>query len=50
MSAWTVAEALAALPLQKPLEGAESPVPFFHLLERLKLTKRQGWRRHGIMK
>ena len=25
-----------------------SPVPFFHLLERLKTTKREGWRRYGI--
>ncbi|MCJ1429206.1 hypothetical protein MMC29_007119 [Sticta canariensis] len=26
-----------------------SPVPFFHLLERLKTTKREGWRRYGIV-
>lgn len=25
-----------------------SPIPFFHLLERLKTTKREGWRRLGI--
>lgn len=25
-----------------------SPVPFFHLLSRLKTTKREGWRRFGI--
>lgn len=28
--------------------GSTSPVPFFHLLERLKTTKREGWRRFGI--
>ncbi|KAI7150682.1 hypothetical protein KC352_g28736, partial [Hortaea werneckii] len=25
-----------------------TPIPFFHLLERLKTTKREGWRRFGI--
>lgn len=29
-------------------ESADSPVPFFHLLERLKTTPRAGWRRFGI--
>jgi putative hydrolase of HD superfamily len=29
-------------------ESTNSPVPFFHLLERLKTTKRAGWRRFGI--
>jgi putative hydrolase of HD superfamily len=29
-------------------ESSSSPVPFFHLLERLKTTKRAGWRRFGI--
>ncbi|KAK8211530.1 hypothetical protein M8818_003183 [Zalaria obscura] len=28
--------------------NTSSPVPFFHLLERLKTTKREGWRRFGI--
>ncbi|KAF7867492.1 uncharacterized protein EAF02_009683 [Botrytis sinoallii] len=31
-----------------PKENSESPVPFFHMLERLKTTKREGWRRFGI--
>lgn len=31
-----------------PAENTTSPVPFFHLLERLKTTKREGWRRFGI--
>jgi len=29
-------------------ENTDSPVPFFHLLERLKTTKRAGWHRFGI--
>ena len=28
--------------------SSPSPIPFFHLLERLKTTKREGWRRFGI--
>jgi len=31
-----------------PQVGSESPVPFFHILERLKTTPREGWRRLGI--
>lgn len=35
--------------LPHPIEGnSASPVPFFHLLERLKTTKREGWRRFGL--
>ncbi|KAL5383349.1 hypothetical protein DPSP01_006035 [Paraphaeosphaeria sporulosa] len=30
------------------LENTDSPIPFFHLLERLKTTHRAGWRRFGI--
>jgi putative hydrolases of HD superfamily len=29
-------------------ENTETPVPFFHLLQRLKTTKRAGWRRFKI--
>lgn len=29
-------------------ESTTSPVPFFHLLERLKTTRRAGWQRFGI--
>ena len=29
-------------------ESTTSPIPFFHLLERLKTTPRAGWRRFGI--
>lgn len=44
---WTVESVLADI---KPrnAEHTDSPVPFFHLLERLKTTKRAGWRRFGI--
>ena len=31
-----------------PASGSGSAVPFFHLLERLKTNKREGWRRFGI--
>jgi putative hydrolase of HD superfamily len=31
-----------------PPENTTSPVGFFHFLERLKTTKREGWRRFGI--
>ncbi|KAJ5087689.1 HD domain-containing protein [Penicillium angulare] len=31
-----------------PEENSTSPVAFFHLIERLKTTKREGWRRFGI--
>ncbi|KYK61380.1 HD domain-containing protein [Drechmeria coniospora] len=30
------------------ISGSRSPLAFFHLLERLKTTKREGWRRFGI--
>lgn len=47
---WTVAKALAVAPNDtgdyKP--PSNSPLPFFHMLERLKTTKREGWRRFGI--
>lgn len=39
---------IATIPTGKPVEGSLSPVPYFHLLERLKTTKREGWRRFGI--
>ncbi|RAL17682.1 HD domain-containing protein [Aspergillus homomorphus CBS 101889] len=44
---WTTQSVLATLP-HPPEENSASPVPFFHLLERLKTTKREGWRRFGI--
>ncbi|PSK38119.1 hypothetical protein B9Z65_1310 [Elsinoe australis] len=46
-SHWTPQTVLSTLPLQ-PEINSTSPVPFFHLLERLKTTKREGWRRFGI--
>jgi len=45
---WTVDKALDTI--AKPTEGSTSAVPFFHLLERLKITKREGWRRFGIQR
>jgi hypothetical protein len=45
---WTVEAVVAALPGGAPKADSESPVPFFHMLERLKTTKREGWRRFGI--
>lgn len=45
---WTVDKALAAITFDKPMEDSDSPVPYFHILERLKTTKREGWRRFGI--
>lgn len=38
---------LADLSISTP-SNLTSPLPFFHLLERLKTTKREGWRRFGI--
>jgi len=45
---WTVDAAVAKIAGGAPQEGSSSPLPFFHLLERLKTTKREGWRRFGI--
>ncbi|KAJ5972957.1 uncharacterized protein N7479_002875 [Penicillium vulpinum] len=46
-STWTPETVLSTLP-HRPEENSTSPVPFFHLIERLKTTKREGWRRFGI--
>ncbi|KAI1130813.1 HD domain-containing protein [Nemania abortiva] len=45
---WSVEKVLATLSPAAPAEGTESPVPYFHILERLKTNKREGWRRFGI--
>ncbi|KAL2177636.1 HD domain-containing protein [Thermothelomyces heterothallicus CBS 202.75] len=45
---WTVDKVLETIPTGKPAEGTSSPVGYFHILERLKTTKREGWRRFGI--
>lgn len=45
---WTVEKVLAQIHPETPAEGSSSPVPFFHILERLKTGKREGWRRFGI--
>jgi putative hydrolase of HD superfamily len=44
---WSVESVLSTLPARYP-EHTNSPTPFFHLLERLKTTKRAGWLRFGI--
>ncbi|KAJ5907688.1 HD domain-containing protein [Penicillium taxi] len=46
-SSWTPQTVLSTLP-DAPEENSTSPIPFFHLIERLKTTKREGWRRFGI--
>ncbi|PQK17484.1 hypothetical protein BB8028_0007g06790 [Beauveria bassiana] len=44
---WTVESVLSTMP-HRPAHDTTSPVPFFHLLERLKTTKRTGWTDSGI--
>lgn len=45
---WSVQAVLKDLPSKAPEPGADSPVQFFHYLQRLKIEKREGWRRFGI--
>ncbi|KAI1097400.1 HD domain-containing protein [Jackrogersella minutella] len=45
---WSVEKVLATIHPEAPAEGTSSPIPFFHILERLKTGKREGWRRFGI--
>ncbi|PKK49975.1 hypothetical protein CI102_6874 [Trichoderma harzianum] len=45
---WSVNRVLEEIPSEAPTEGSSSPIPFFHMLSRLKTTKREGWRRFGI--
>ncbi|KAL2129765.1 hypothetical protein VTI74DRAFT_7317 [Chaetomium olivicolor] len=45
---WAVEKVLNTITTGKPAEGTTSPVGYFHILERLKTTKREGWRRFGI--
>lgn len=44
---WSVQAVLKDLP-DAPTAGSSSPVQFFHYIERLKIEKREGWRRFGI--
>ncbi|KAJ5215458.1 HD domain-containing protein [Penicillium cinerascens] len=46
-SSWAPHTVLSTLP-HPPEENTTTPIPFFHLIERLKTTKREGWRRFGI--
>lgn len=46
---WTVQKVLETIPgSPAPSKGTTSPLAFFHMVERLKTTKREGWRRFGI--
>ncbi|KAK5991344.1 5'-deoxynucleotidase hdd1 [Cladobotryum mycophilum] len=45
---WSVDKVLEVIPGGVPEQGSSSPIPFFHMLGRLKTTKREGWRRFGI--
>ncbi|KAJ0341309.1 hypothetical protein COL154_011021 [Colletotrichum chrysophilum] len=45
---WTVEKALKASPGTSAPTNSGSPLAYFHMLERLKTTKREGWRRFGI--
>ncbi|KAI1437153.1 HD domain-containing protein [Xylaria sp. CBS 124048] len=47
---WTVEKVLATIPPAPPVEGSDSPIPYFHVLERLKTNKREGWRRFNIQR
>lgn len=44
---WSVEKVLATTG-EQPSKSSVSPVPYFHLLERLKTVKREGWRRFAI--
>lgn len=46
---WQVDAVLEELPNAPPKTvTTNTPIPFFHYLERLKIEKREGWRRFGI--
>lgn len=45
---WTVDKVLGTIHPEAPKAESSSPLPFFHVLERLKTGKREGWRRFGI--
>jgi putative hydrolase of HD superfamily len=45
---WSVQQVISKLPKTITSVNPESPVAFFHILELLKTTKREGWRRFGI--
>ncbi|KAK3687690.1 HD domain-containing protein [Podospora appendiculata] len=45
---WTIEKVLDTIPTGKPVEQSSSPLAYFHILERLKTMKREGWRRFGI--
>ncbi|BCS25450.1 HD domain-containing protein [Aspergillus puulaauensis] len=44
---WDPRTVLSSLPNPTP-ENTHTPIPFFHLLSRLKTTKREGWQQAGL--
>ncbi|KAI5308586.1 hypothetical protein KEM55_005350 [Ascosphaera atra] len=44
---WNMEQLLKGIP-ERFEENTSSPVPFFHFVERLKTTPREGWRRCGV--
>ncbi|OJJ52894.1 hypothetical protein ASPSYDRAFT_62552 [Aspergillus sydowii CBS 593.65] len=44
---WDPRTVLSSLP-NPPRENTSTPIPFFHLLSRLKSTKREGWQQAGL--
>ncbi|KAI0161866.1 HD domain-containing protein [Hypoxylon sp. FL1284] len=47
---WEVEKVLETIYPEAPAEGMATPIPFFHVLERLKTGKREGWRRFSIQR
>ncbi|KAI1259753.1 HD domain-containing protein [Xylariaceae sp. FL1019] len=45
---WSVDKVLETITPAPPAEDTDTPISYFHLLERLKTNKREGWRRFGI--
>ncbi|GJC88761.1 hypothetical protein ColLi_11599 [Colletotrichum liriopes] len=45
---WTVKKALEASPRAATSADPNSPLLYFHLIKRLKTTKRKGWRHFNI--
>ncbi|KAI4274047.1 MAG: hypothetical protein LQ337_004223 [Flavoplaca oasis] len=45
---WSVQRVLTTLPCPPP-SNPTTPIPFLHILERLKTTPREGWRRFSIL-
>ncbi|KAF3938915.1 hypothetical protein ABW19_dt0200494 [Dactylella cylindrospora] len=44
---WSIPKVLNPMPT--PPNSASSPIAFLHVIERLKTSHREGWKRHGIV-